>query len=300
MKTAMILLAGEQPAPNLLPTRWLEPDAAVLVYTNRTQQVAENLRDLLEADLNCLLCPVPPYNILEIHGEVRRFLSENLPEHTFTFNLTGGTKPMVLAAFSLARLYEAPFVYFQTEGNCSQLYHYVFTEDGIRLEKVDDLPDLITIDDYLRAFVSDYQLTGFAKEEAGGLFERAIYEALEPIMDEIYAGVRLMGALEIDLVVRCGNQVGIVEAKTGSGVKKGIDQLNTAGGREYLGTYTRKMLVSDQSWDHTRSNLKELAEARRIEVIELPSYAASRQISTDDVEHLRRAVCKQLGQEMTP
>lgn len=299
MNTAMILLVGEQPAPNLLPTRWLKPNAAVLVYTNRTQRVAENLRNLLETDHDCLLCLVPPYNIPEIQGEVQRFLSKNLPEHAFTFNLTGGTKPMVLAAFSLAHLCEAPFVYFQTEGNRSQLYHYVFTEDGIRLEKVDDLPDLITIDDYLRAFVSSYQLTGFAKEEAGGIFEQAIYEALEPIVDEILAGVRLMGALEIDLVVRCNNQVGIIEAKTGRGVKKGIDQLNTAGGRDYLGIYTRKMLVSDQRWDHTRSNLKELAEARRIEVIELPSHTASGQISTEDVEHLRQAVCKQLGRGMS-
>jgi hypothetical protein len=300
MKKAVILLVGEQPAPNLLPTRWLKPDAAALIYTSRTQRVAENLRNLLEPDLNCLLCPVPPYNIPEVQGKVQRFLSENLPEHAFTFNLTGGTKPMALAAFSLAHLCEAPFIYFRTEGNRSQLYHYVFTEDGIRLEQLNDLPNLITIDDYLRVSVSNYQLTGFAKEEAGGLFEQAIYEALEPIVDEILAGVRLMGALEIDLVVRCNNQVGIVEAKTGGGVKKGIDQLNTAGGREYLGTYTRKMLISDQSWDHTRSNLKELAEARRIEVVELPSYAASGQISTEDVEHLRHTVCKQLGQEMGP
>lgn len=89
--------------------------------------------------------------------------------------------------------------------------------------------------------------------------------------------------------------MGIIEAKTGSGVKKGIDQLSTAGEPRNLGAYTQKLLVSDQVWDHTRSNLGELAEARRIEVIELPSFAASRDLSAEDAELLRRRVCKVLG-----
>jgi hypothetical protein len=115
------------------------------------------------------------------------------------------------------------------------------------------LPGLITIDDYLRAFV------------------------------------------DVDFVVRCAHQVGIIEARTGSGVKKRIDQLSTAGEPRNLGTYTQKLLVSDQVWDHTLSNLRELAEARRIEVIELPSFAESGHLSAEDAEASRRRVCKVLG-----
>lgn len=40
------------------------------------------------------------------------------------FNLTGGTKPMSLAAFLVAFQRKAPFVYFQTEGGHSLLFHY--------------------------------------------------------------------------------------------------------------------------------------------------------------------------------
>ena len=144
------------------------------------------------------------------------------------------------------------------------------------------------------------RLTGFAKDEAskGTRFERAIHAALEPVVDEIAVGLKLLGVVDVDFVVRCANQVGIIEAKTGSGVKKGIDQLSTAGEPRYLGTYTQKILVSDQVWDHTLSNLRELAEARRIEVIELPSFAASGHLSAEDAETLRRRVCKVLGRDL--
>jgi len=56
--------------------------------------------------------------------------------------------------------------------------------------------------------------------------------------------------------------------------------------------------VSDQVWDHTLSNLRELAEARRIEVIELPSFAVSGHLSAEDAETLRRRVCKVLGSDL--
>ena len=77
------------------------------------------------------------------------------------------------------------------------------------------LPGLITLDDYLRAFVDGYQLTGFAKDAAskGTRFERAIHTALEPAVDEIAVGLKLLGVVDVDFVVRCANQVGIIEAK---------------------------------------------------------------------------------------
>ena len=62
-----------------------------------------------------------------------------------------------------------------------------------------------------------------------------------------------------------------------------------------LGTYTQKILVSDQVWDHTLSNLRELAEARRIEVIELPSFSTEGSLAVEDGEKLTQRVCKSLG-----
>jgi len=300
-----ISLIGEQPIPNLLPIKYQPPDVAVLVHTDRTQAAARRLERLLPGGCEAVACPVSPYNIQEIVHALQGLIAErDWTVADLVFNLTGGTKAMALAAYLVAAHYGAPFIYLQSEGKQTRLYRYEFDADRIPQVLPDQwLPGLITIDDYIRAYVGDYQVTGFAKkkeDETGYLFERATHGALEPVVDEIVAGVSLLGALEVDLLVRCDNQVGIVEVKTGARArrKEGIDQLNTVGGQRYLGTYTCKMLVLDQRWDKNRSNLRELAGARQIEVIELPSFCTSHCLSPEDVERLQRAVCKQLGREI--
>lgn len=293
----MISLIGEQPIPNLLPIRYQPPTVAVLVHSDRTERAARRLERLLPPGCQPVYCPVSAYDIQTMSRDLTTLIEKQGWKATkLVFNLTGGTKSMALAAYLVAAETRSPFLYLQSEGKQTRLYRYEFEADGTP-RMVDDrlLPGLITIDDYLRAYVGDYQLTGFSKSEAGGAFERAVYSVLQAEVDEIVAGAKLLGALEVDLVVRCGNQVGIIEAKTGPGVKKGIDQLNTAGGQRYLGTYTQKILVSDQQWDHTRSNLRELAKARRIEVIEVPSFSTGGQLSAEDAERLAQRVCKCLG-----
>lgn len=297
----MISLIGEQPIPNLLPILYLCPKVVVLVHSDFTERAAHRLERLLPTGCQPVRCAASAYDI----ETTRQKLSEEIQKRDRTtqdliFNLTGGTKAMALAAYLAATEQQAAFLYLQSEGKQTRLYRYQFDAER-KPQLVDDrlLPTLLTIDDYLCAFVGEYQLTGFAKDEAGRRFEQAIFAALEPSMDEIVVGARLMGALEVDFVVRCGNQVGIIEAKTGRGLKKGIDQLNTAGGQRYLGTYTQKILVSDHQWDHTRTNLRELAEARRIQVIEVPSFGAQGKLSLEDSERLITTVCKCLGKPMT-
>jgi hypothetical protein len=293
----MISLIGEQPIPNLLPIRYQPPSVAVLVHSDLTEAAAHRLELLLPAGCQPVYCPVSAYDIEAIRQELVKLVEESgwaAPD--LVFNLTGGTKAMALAAYLAAAEQRAPFLYLQSEGKQTRLYRYEFDPAGTpHVTECRLLPGLITIDDYLRAFVSNYQLTGFANEDAGGRFERAIYAALQPAVDEIVVGATLMGALEIDFVVRCDNQVGIIEAKTGKGVRKGIDQLNQAGGQRYLGTYIQRILVSNQQWDHTRSNLRELAQARRVEVIEVPSFGAQGRLSPEDAEKLARRVCECLG-----
>lgn len=295
----MLSLIGEQPIPNLLPIRYQPPALAVLVHSDFTQAAAHRLEPLLPAGCQPVYCLVSAYDIEAARGALLRLIEErDWAAGELIFNLTGGTKAMALAAYLAAAAGPAPFLYLQSEGKQTRLYRYGFDPDGRpRVAGDKRLPGLITIDDYLRAFVSHYELTGFSKEPRGGPFEGAIYAALQPVVDEIVAGVKLMGALDVDFVVRCGNQVGIIEAKTGPGVKKGIDQLNTAGGQRYLGTYTQKLLVSDRRWDRSRSNLRQLAEARRIQIIELPGFGERGQLSPEEGEELARRVCKCLGRE---
>jgi len=289
MKSAMILLVGEQPAPNLLPTRWLKPDTIVLVHTDRTQRIAENLRKLLQSEGDCLLVRVHPYRITEIMDEMQKCLARSLPNHVVTFNVTGGTKPMALAAFSLARAYDAPFIYFQTEGQRSHLYHYVFEEEVVRLDAIEELGDTITLDDYLQMY-----LGSCPPGEPRNDLEFQVRETLQTRSElEVLWSLRPqgLGALEIDFVVRLGNQVGVGEVKT-KGAKSAIDQINAVAEPRYLGTYIKKFLVSGNPVDRNNQNL---AQAYRIEVIELPSYAESGTLSVDDRQKLIQSVFAQLG-----
>lgn len=295
-----VSLIGEQPIPNLLPIRYQPPDTAVFLYTDYTEGTAERLKGLLPNSCEAVLCRVAPYDIPAIVLALRELVREHQWEtKELLFNLTGGTKAMMLAASQVAASYGSPFIYLQSEGRQTRLYRYAFDAAGDPYVTDDRiLPSLIEIDDYIRAFVDEYQIGGFAKGGPGGVFEEAVYDALQPAVDEIVVGVRLASEVDIDLVVRCDNQIGIIEVKKGSGVKKGIDQLNTAGGRSFLGTYTRKMLVSDQEWDKSFSNHQDLADARWVTVIQLPSFGWTGQLSSDDVEHLRHTVCQQLGREV--
>jgi len=289
MPSAMILLVGEQPAPNLLPTRRLKPDVALLVYTGRTQQVAKNLEKLLRPICPCWLCPVPPYDILGFQAQVKECISDKLAKYDLIFNLTGGTKPMALSAFELARANGAPFIYFQTEGNHSRLYHYTFEGGNICQKKVEELTDSITLADYLKMYLGAYD-TGNPRDE----FERQVEEELRahPRLELLW-GVRPQGlaALEIDFVTRLGNQIGVGEVKT-KGAKSGIDQINSVAEQRYLGTYVKKFLISGKRVDR---NNKNLAKAYRIEVIELLSYSEIGVLNVEDRQKLAKTVFTQLG-----
>jgi hypothetical protein len=290
-KTALILLVGEQPLPNLLPTRHINPELVVLVHTNRTREIAERLKGLLSGR-KLLCCPVEPYDLPKIEQTLQEFLSQKIAasEYQLLFNLTGGTKPMSLAAFQVAAQRKDPFVYFQTEGGRSLLYCYQFTDqEKVKLEKQEELSQTLTLDDYLRAQVGNYT-PGSPRDN----FEEQVSQALQTIPGlEILTSVRPQGleALEVDFVIRLGNQVGVIEAKT-KGAKSGIDQIQAVAEQRYLGTYAAKFLVSGKEVDR---NNKNLARAYGIEMIELPSYADTSKISKSDQQMLRERILRKLG-----
>ena len=102
------------------------------------------------------------------------------------------------------------------------------------------------------------------------------------IFDETACSICLSTSLEVDLVFRIDNQIGIAEVKTGRKAlsKEGIDQLNTAAGREYLGTYTKKFLIIDREYEQ---NNKILAKERNIHVIELKDSNVNYLTPSDEV-----------------
>lgn len=296
--TIMISLVGEQPIPNLLAVLYARPQHAVLVCTERTKAVSERLRSLLKErgisveDGPVDVVDVNPYDMADIESKLMTVIREkNWPPDKIVFNLTGGTKPMAFAAYRLTEQLSCSFLYVQSEGKSSRVYRYRCSERGPELEKVYEVPPVLDIDLYLKAHLEGYTDTGRFMNE----FERMVYAVLEQELEEVKHTVRVpkLGGLEIDLVLRSGNHVGIAEVKTGNKArsKEGIDQLNTTGEQRCLGTYTKKFLILDQEYEF---NNMELARAHRITVIELSS-AQSGELSKEDTEKLIQTVKRELG-----
>ena len=295
-------MVGEQPIPNLLPVKLTLPSTVVLLHSELTERTAANL-EILVKPAKPIMKKVDAYSIEETEHTLRELigLHEWLPRQLI-FNLTGGTKLMSFGAFRLAVDLKSEALYLRTE-KPALVVHYDFAQgtSPTNTQILSTLPVCLDLPTYIEAFRGkNYLVKGdYAKTEPGRSFERAVHQALMPIGDEFGIGLKLDSVVDIDLVIRCHNEVGLIECKVGqNGLKDAIDQINTAGGREYLGTYTQKFIVSNVDW-RTKTNLADLASARRIKVISLLDYRPNdTSLSEHSAEILRRKVAGSLGKRL--
>lgn len=292
MVERMLCMIGEQPVPNLLPIRELGPKEVVLFYTTLTEDKSKYLRSVLVTEgILCERVKIDnPYDLEEITTAICSEIEKQ--DSGFLLNLTGGTKLMAFAGLELSRKKNAPFCYLQSEGKRNLLFFYDWNGDGraLRESSIRRIRrNLITIDDYIKIHLGNYYQTEFANE-----FEQSVYGVLGTHVTEITHSIKKGGSLEIDLILRCGNHVGIAEVKAGKSAtyKEGIDQLNAACAREYFGTYTKKFLIVDRRYPH---NNKELAKAWNINVIELTTSAEKDRVADADKETLVQSVISVLG-----
>lgn len=275
----LVELLGLQPILNLLPMRYLRPDAVLFVGTPATHDISRHLQALVQRDVQVYQTEVAnPHDPFAVFQTVRKKLDKlGWGPDEVIYDLSDGTK---MESFALARLASdagATVVDTELVHGRYRMRRYQY-EDGHPVFREDiALPeDLISIEDYLHAHIPGFETGGAATDDhsrvdIGGRFEETIFQALAPHLDEVLAGVRPAGVgnqIEIDLVVRRGNRVGIIEAKTGVR-KAGIDQLDTAGNAQYLGAHVVKMLVTG---GYLSRAYKMLAAAEQIRVIELPGY----------------------------
>lgn len=294
--TTLLHLIGEQPMPILLPDRFLQPARSLLVCTARTRPVAERLQRRLL--LHATVEEVDPYDLPTILARLNTLAPADQPA---VVNLTGGTKMMMLAAFALAMQRGWNFVYLESERPPATLHRYS-TDAGLKRRAQHKLPTLICAADYLNAHLPGFREDGFSRDADGyltdgGLFEQAVCEALRPHVDEVLAGVRPEGVadqIEMDLVIRVGNQVGVAELKLGGQAerpKQGIDQLSTATGREYLGTYTAKFLITANP---LARRVLELAKQKQVTAVTLTDYRLGDPLTPADRQRLVQAIRQRL------
>jgi Holliday junction resolvase-like predicted endonuclease len=292
----MVSLIGEQPIPNLLPIRYLNPEQVLLLYTDRTSKVNENLKKLITDTTNVNDLPIDPYNIQAITQALlnNKVIKNSKTPHGLCFNLTGGTKPMAFAAYQVAERLRSHFIYLQSERHKSILYHYEFSNTGFVLKNKDEIPEVIEIDDYLKV----HGFTNYSSSIPENPFETAVSNALNNAvknakLSEVKTNINIGGSLEIDLIIRHKNQIGVAEVKSGKAAqsKQGIDQLNTASEQRFLGTYVTKFLILDRQLN---INNQELAKAHRIIVIVLSSILNQKALSVEDKEKLIRTIQEKL------
>jgi hypothetical protein len=276
--------------------RALQPEEILFVGTKHTHAIGQHLQKLIGSQAIVHQSEIydpydVPYMIKAINKKLRK-LGWN-PAETL-FDLSDGSKLMFYAATELAKAHESPVVDIERIGHRYRIRQFEFQDHQITMTRDEYLPGLINIADYLNCYLPGFHEDGYSRDsrghiDIGGRFESAVYNTLAPHVDEIMSGVRPKGVseqIEIDLVVRQGNSVGIVEAKTG--VKKaGIDQLDTAGNPHYLGDFLVKMLVTGRYLPRAH---KALANAQEVRVIELPDYDDRRGLSQSEQRRLVKSV----------
>ncbi len=292
----MIVLSGAQAAPNLLVARHFSPKQVYILHTDfrKSKLMAERLQMRLK-DMQPQLFLIDAY----APGKITDQIAALLPESANTLvNITGGTKPMSIGALEVARQRGCQPIYVRSQRGQTGVDFYAFSEGGVPFvqERI-TISDTITLKDYLVSyFGNDYAFTGYGKG-VGQPFEQAVYEALKPHVDEIEIGWNHeSGSVDVDAVVRCNNQVGIIEVKTGGKARssQGIKQLAVAGGQRFFGTYTKRFLVVDQDWSEIVNN-RELAEAIGIVLVELPGFAKTGQLDDSEKGKLVSIVHEKLG-----
>ncbi len=297
----LVSLVGEQPLSTLLPIRHLDPSEVLFVGARQWHRVTQHLQALVGKER--------PVHLTELRNPydpptIRRQLSKKIRKlgwaaEEITCDLSGGNKVMAITVFDMAMDHLRRLVDLEFVRHHHYLRRYRIDDGEAALEEDLALPGLITIADYLNAHAPGFEADGFGRDKrgrinAGGKFESTIFGALEPHVDEIMAGVRPGGVakqIEIDLMVRIGNNVGLVEAKTGVN-KAGIDQLDTAGNPVYLGKYAVKFLVTGRYLPRAH---KALAASQQIHVVELPGYDVGRRLPPQEERRLVQSVRSALG-----
>lgn len=295
--TLHVVLAGEQTAPNLLPIRHFKPAQVCILHTSlaKSKMMAERLSTRL-SPAQVHFCPIDDFDVGHIVTQITAVLRE---APNVMVNITGGTKPMSIAALEAARQTQSQAFYIRSQGAKTQLDFYAFNQVGQPfISSSEVLEGTIELDDYLVAyFGTDYQFTGFGTGP-GEAFERALYDVLREGVDEVQVGWKhASGAVDVDFVIRCNNQIGVIEAKTGrkAATTDGVKQLAVAGGQRFFGTYVKRFLVIDQIWGRGTQNNRSLAEAIGIIPIELPSFFTAGAIAAAEKENLLAVIHKALG-----
>jgi hypothetical protein len=147
-----LCLASTQPSVNITPAlhSGFKPNNVVLLVSREMQDVASNLLDVYKKHgIKASTLKIPDaFNLPHIFNIIEQYL-DNHSEENIGLNITGGTKPMALAAYEAFNLYDKPIFYVNTIND--EVLSLSAGKD-VSQYTLFNIDNKIKIDDYLMAY----------------------------------------------------------------------------------------------------------------------------------------------------
>ena len=149
-------LVSEQPVPNITPTldNRFKPTKVVLLVSQSMKSNAQNLIKVYQNNqIKCeLLSIANAYNLTEIMDTIEHYLDSHANE-SIVLNITGGTKPMAIAAQEVFTLYGKDIFYINIKTDELMFLSRLTRGDDSKHKVAHyQLDDQIGIQDYLTAY----------------------------------------------------------------------------------------------------------------------------------------------------
>ena len=316
--TTLVCLIGEQPIPNLLPIFHFSPSHVVLVMTRlpRLVPIVNALKQVLQEKniITTLLTLSNEYSISDCYTELEEQLRQKdiVPTH---INITGGTKPMSLAAFLLAEKNSLPVYYLESNREQkNQLYESAFDNHILKQVSVQNIHQQISLVDFIRSF--GYETTERQPRDA---LEIAVSTAIRACgLFEMRTGIQIdaQGNSDIDIMLRYEDRYAMIEVKQvarelckncGKKVKpkpkQALEQVVTISEQRIFGTYTNRILILHCAEDEVRNidGITDMCKILNTKWILLhDDYKQHGRLSTQDCERLYTSLFKVLGIQGSP
>ncbi|MDT3697228.1 MAG: DUF1887 family CARF protein [Ignavibacterium sp.] len=141
----IVCLVSRQAMPNVIPVLMYNPSKVYLLMTQEERECGIHLKELFESKNMEVITKenIKAYQIDSVKNALSEIIANDKPDSLF-INITGGTKPMSIAAYDFARVNEIPVFYCNTE-NLELLHLFPKT-------KTEPFTVKLTIKDYLLSY----------------------------------------------------------------------------------------------------------------------------------------------------
>ena len=127
MSQIHLSLVGAQPIPVYNGIKDADAEYIFLLHSKNTKQVADNIASNWKGGLNLILVE-KPFEYDYCKKLIEKLLA-NFPDGVFSFNITGGTKIMTLAAYDVAKENNISTIYIDQNNKLTDLssnQHFFF------------------------------------------------------------------------------------------------------------------------------------------------------------------------------